>query len=50
MFLSIFLFFSSLAVAGVVFYPMARAYDAVTDDTELLAHWIYDQDWYKSDC
>ena len=47
MFLSIFLFFSSLVVAVVVFYPMARAYDAVINDTELLAHWIYDPDWYN---
>lgn len=47
MFISIFLMLSSVAVAGFVFYPMSRAYVAVTSDTELLAHWTYDKDWYN---
>mgnify|MGYP001766420854 FL=1 len=46
MFLSVFLFLTSLAVAGLIFYPMARAFDAVVTDTSLLAHWTYDPAWY----
>ncbi|HOJ95361.1 MAG TPA: hypothetical protein PK024_00765 [Methanospirillum sp.] len=46
MFISIFLFFSSLAVAGIIFYPMSRAFDAVVNDSDLLAHWTYDPSWY----
>jgi len=46
MFLSIFLFFTALAVAGLVYYPRARIFDEVTTDTEILAHWTYDPAWY----
>lgn len=47
MFISIFLFFSSLAVAGIIFYPMSRVFDAVVNDSDLLAHWTYDEAWYS---
>lgn len=47
MFLSIFLFFTSLAVAGLVFYPMSRKYEEVTGDIALLAHWVYDPEWFS---
>jgi hypothetical protein len=46
MFLSVFFFLTSLAVAGLIFYPMARAFDAVVTDSNLLAHWTYDPAWY----
>lgn len=46
MFLSVFLFLTSLAVAGLIFYPMSRAFDAVVTDSNLLAHWTYDPAWY----
>jgi len=42
MFFSIFLFFSALLVAGIIFYPMAKTFDAVTRDTDMLAQWTYD--------
>ena len=44
-FISFFVIVSSLAVAGILFYPMAKAYDAVINDTELMAHWTYDPKW-----
>jgi len=47
MFLGIFLFFTSLAVAGLVFYPMSRTFEEVTGDTTLLAHWVYDPEWFS---
>jgi hypothetical protein len=47
MLLSIFLFFTSLAVAGLVFYPMSRTFGEVTEDTALLAHWVYDPEWFS---
>lgn len=47
MFVSIFLFFASLAVAGILFYPMSKAFDAVIKDTDILAHWTYDPSSYS---
>jgi hypothetical protein len=46
MFLGIFLFITSLTVAGVVFYPMARVFKGVMDDPGILARWSYDPAWY----
>ena len=47
MFISFFLFISSLNIAGIIFYPRAKVFNAVVTDSKLLAHWTYDPALYS---